>query len=141
MYKEGLALRAWAYALALLVLCLPVASPDAWWHLSAGRWIWANAAIPMSEAFSFTRAGAAWIDFEWGFQLLLYPFGLLGDWGLWAAKALLLALAYFPVDGLLRDRKASPLARALGARRTNNSGADCCRRDGGCEGSILSSSR
>ncbi|MDO8757123.1 MAG: hypothetical protein Q7J64_03850 [Elusimicrobiota bacterium] len=115
MYKEGLALRAWAYALALLVFCLPVASPDAWWHLSAGRWIWANAAIPMSETFSFTRAGAAWIDFEWGFQLLLYPFGLLGDWGLWAAKALLLALAYLPVDGLLRDRKTSPHARALGA--------------------------
>ncbi len=115
MYKEGLALRAWAYALALLVLCLPVMSPDAWWHLSAGRWIWANLSVPMSEAFSFTRAGAPWIDFEWGFQLLLYPFGLLGDWGLWMAKALLLGLAFFPVDGLLRDRKAGSLERALAA--------------------------
>lgn len=115
MHKEGLALRAWAYALALLVLCLPVMSPDAWWHLSAGRWIWTNAAVPMHETFTFTRAGAPWIDFEWGFQLLLYPFGLLGDWGLWAAKALLLVLAFLPVDGILRDRKASPAARALGA--------------------------
>lgn len=115
MHKEGSALRAWAYALALIVLCLPVRSPDVWWHLSAGRWIWAHGAAPSVETFSFTLAGAPWIDFEWGFQLLLYPFGLLGDWGLWAAKALLLLLAFLPLDGLLRDRKASPLGRALGA--------------------------
>lgn len=115
MYKEGSALRAWAYALALIVLCIPVLSPDVWWHLSAGRWIWAHGEAPVADAFSFTREGAPWIDFEWGFQLLLYPFGLLGDGGLWAAKALLLVLAFLPVDGLLRDRKASPLERALGA--------------------------
>lgn len=115
MHKEGSALRAWAYALALIVLCLPVASPDAWWHLSAGRWIWSHGAVPVADPFSFTLAGAPWIDFEWGFQLLLYPFGLLGDWGLWTAKGMLLVLAFLPVDGLLRDRKASPLERAVGA--------------------------
>jgi hypothetical protein len=115
MYKEGSAVRAWAYALALIVLCVPVLSPDVWWHLSAGRWIWTNGAAPVADAFSFTRAGAPWIDFEWGFQLLLYPFGLLGDWGLWTAKAVLLLLAFLPVEGFLRDRKASPLERAVGA--------------------------
>ena len=112
---KGGVIRAWAYALALIVFGLPVLSPDVWWHLSAGRWIWAHAAVPATDPFSFTRAGAPWIDFEWGFQLLLYPFGLLGDRGLWAAKALLLVLAFLPVDGLLRDRKASALVRALGA--------------------------
>lgn len=112
---KGGALRAWAYALALIVLCLPVLSPDAWWHLSAGRWIWAHAAVPMKDALSFTREGAPWIDFEWGFQALLYPFGLAGDWGLWAAKGLLLGAAFFPVDGILRDRGASRVERALGA--------------------------
>lgn len=115
MHKEGSALRAWAYALALIVLFIPVRSPDVWWHLSAGRWIWAHGAAPFAETFSFTLEGAPWIDFEWGFQLLLYPFGLLGDWGLWTAKALLLLAAFLPLDGLLRDRKSSPLARALGA--------------------------
>lgn len=69
----------------------------------------------MSDAFSFTRAGAPWIDFEWGFQLLLYPFSFFGDWGLWTAKAALLVLSFLPIDGLLRDRKASSLERALGA--------------------------
>ena len=115
MYKERVPIRAWAYALALIVFCLPALSPDAWWHLSAGRWIWTHGSVPLTDPLSFTRAGAPWIDFEWAFQLLLYPFGLLGDWGLWAAKALLLAAAFFPIDGLLRDRKASPLERALGA--------------------------
>jgi len=115
MYKEGLALRAWAYALALIVFCLPVLSPDVWWHLSAGRWIWAHGAAPTTETLSFTLAGAPWIDFEWGFQVLIYPFSFFGDWGLWIAKAILLALAFFPIDGLLRDRKASPVERALGA--------------------------
>ncbi len=114
-HKDEGALRAWAYAPALIVLCLPVLSPDVWWHLSAGRWIWTHASVPTTDAFSFTRAGAPWIDFEWGFQLLLYPFGLLGDWGLWLAKALLLALSFLPIDGLLRDREASPLERAMGA--------------------------
>lgn len=112
---KGGALRAWAYALALIVLCLPVMSPDVWWHLSAGRWILAHRAVPAADAFSFTLAGAPWIDFEWGFQLLLYPFGLLGDRGLWAAKALLLALAFLPIDGFLRDRGASAVERAVGA--------------------------
>jgi len=101
--------------LALIVLCLPVLSPDVWWHLSAGRWIWAHGAVPASDWLSFTRAGAPWIDFEWGFQLLLYPFGLLGDRGLWAAKLALLAAAFFPIDGILRDRKSSSVERAVGA--------------------------
>ncbi len=74
-----------------------------------------HGSIPKVDPFTFTRSGVAWIDFEWGFQLLLYPFGLLGDWGLWTAKALLLALAFLPIDGLLRDRMASSLERALGA--------------------------
>ncbi len=115
MYKEGRALGAWAYALALIVLCLPVLSPDAWWHLSAGRWIWTHASVPMADPFSFTHAGAPWIDFEWGFQAVLYPFSYFGDGGLWTAKALLLLSSFLPVDGLLRDRKASSLERALGA--------------------------
>jgi len=77
--------------------------------------MWAHRAVPSVDSFSFTKGGSPWIDFEWGFQLLLYPFGLLGDWGLWSAKVLLLLASFGPIDGLLRDRKASALERALGA--------------------------
>lgn len=112
--QEG-ALRAWAFALALIVLCLPIHSPDLFWHLSAGRWIAAHGAVPVSDAFSFTRFGAPWIDFEWLTQLLWYGVSAAaGLRGLWALKALMLVAAFFPVDGLMRDKGAPVLARAAG---------------------------
>ncbi|MBI4370844.1 MAG: hypothetical protein HY552_00955 [Elusimicrobia bacterium] len=111
--KEGL-LQAWAYALASVVFLLPVVNPDIWWHLSAGRWIWEHGAVPAADSFSFTRAGAPWIDFEWLFQLaVLAVHRAAGDWGLWALKFALLALAAWPTDGLLRDRGVSGGARVL----------------------------
>lgn len=105
---------AWAKALALVVLALPLYNPDLFWHLSAGRWMWAHGAVPRVDAFSFTRGGEAWLDFEWLFQALVYAaHGAGGLWGLRALKAALLGACWFPVDGLLRARGASPLGRAL----------------------------
>ncbi|MDE2489388.1 MAG: hypothetical protein KGM24_00980, partial [Elusimicrobia bacterium] len=94
-------------------MALPFFNPDVFWHLSAGRWIWAHGAVPRADPFSFTRYGARWIDFEWGTQLVWYAAERLGGlWGLWALKIPLLAAAFWPVDGLLRDKGASRLARA-----------------------------
>jgi hypothetical protein len=70
--KEGRTLGAWAFALALFVSCLPIHSPDLFWHLSAGRWMAAHRAIPSSDPFSFTRLGEPWLDFEWLLQLFWY---------------------------------------------------------------------
>lgn len=110
--KEGL-IRAWAYALALAVFCLPVYSPDLFWHLSAGRWIWAHLAAPRADSFTFTAFGSPWIDFEWALQPLLYAIHFVGGLrALWALKILLLAAAFWPVDGLLKDEGASTPARA-----------------------------
>lgn len=109
--KEG-AVRAWAYALAFLVLGFPVFSPDLFWHLSAGRWILAHASVPRVDPFSFSASGVEWIDFEWGLQVVWYAVhSAVGARGLWLLKVLLLAVAFWPVDGLLRDQGASPLAR------------------------------
>jgi hypothetical protein len=110
--KGGL-LSAWACALALVVLCLPIFSPDLFWHLSAARWMLAHGAIPRTEPFSFTAFGAPWIDFEWGTQLVWYVVNFIGGlWALWALKGVLLLLAFLPVDGLLREKGASAAARA-----------------------------
>lgn len=115
MARKEAAWGAWASALALVVFLFPVHSPDAGWHLSAGRWIWENLAIPRTDPLSFTAAGIAWVDFEWLFQLVCLAFWRLGgDAGLWCLKAVLLALAYWPIDGILRDRGADRTARALG---------------------------
>jgi len=99
--------------LALVVFCLPVFNPDLFWHLSAARWIVAHFSIPKSDSFTFTAYGTPWIDFEWGTQLLWYAVHAIGGlWGLWVLKAVGLALAFWPVDGLLRDKGASSAARA-----------------------------
>ena len=106
-------LWAWAFALALVVLCLPVFNPDVFWHLSAARWMLAHGAIPRTDSSTFTAYGTTWIDFEWGTQLVWYAAHALGGlWALWVLKVLLLAAAFWPVDGLLRDKKASAAARA-----------------------------
>lgn len=110
--KEG-AIRAWAYALALFVFGLPVFNPDLFWHLSSGRWIIAHMRIPRVDPFSFSAAGAPWIDFEWLAQVLFYGVGVAaGERGLWVFKILLLLAAFVPVDGLLRDRRVSSFGRA-----------------------------
>ena len=48
-----------------------IGSPDAFWHLAAGRWILEHGSIPRHDPFRFTSGGEAWVDHEWGFQLLL----------------------------------------------------------------------
>ncbi|MFI5347116.1 MAG: hypothetical protein ACHQ51_12150 [Elusimicrobiota bacterium] len=110
--KEGL-IRAWAYALALAVFCLPIFNPDLFWHLSAARWILAHGAIPRTDSFTFTAFGAPWIDFEWGTQLFWYAVnGIGGLRALWVLKAVMLGAAFWPVDGLLREKGASAAARS-----------------------------
>ena len=99
--------------MALVVLCLPVFNPDLFWHLSAARWILIHGKIPRTDVLSFTLYGAPWIDFEWGTQLFWYGVNLVtGLWGLWVLKGLLLIGAFYPVDGLLREKGASDAARA-----------------------------
>jgi hypothetical protein len=110
--KERGAIGAWAFALALILLALPLHSPDLFWHLSAGRWILANLAIPRADPFSFTAYGTPWVDFEWLAQALWYGAHAAGGLkALWAFKGVLLLAAYWPVDGLLRDKGASSVAR------------------------------
>ncbi len=110
--EEGL-IRAWAYALALIVLCLPISSPDLFWHLSAGRWIVAHLAIPHSDPFTFTVFGTPWVDFEWGQQLIWYIIhSVAGLRGLWVFKGVLIAGCFVPIEQYLKQAGASGVARA-----------------------------
>ena len=42
-----------------------VAGSDLWWHLAAGREIWATHSLPTADHFSFTFAGQPWMHHEW----------------------------------------------------------------------------
>jgi hypothetical protein len=46
---------------------------DTGWHIRTGETILATHALPRVDPYSFTRAGAAWLDWEWGADVL---FGL-----------------------------------------------------------------
>ncbi|MCA8924097.1 MAG: hypothetical protein KDD82_19965, partial [Planctomycetes bacterium] len=62
-----------------LQLALPqVADPDLWWHLAAGRWIWAHGALPAHDPFSQHGADAPWAVYSWLFELALYGLYSLG---------------------------------------------------------------
>ncbi|MDE2292646.1 MAG: hypothetical protein KGL53_11240, partial [Elusimicrobia bacterium] len=112
-------LESGAAALCLLaaatLLALPLANPDIFWHLSAGRWMAAHLAVPRADWLSFTKAGARWEDFEWVPELLYY--GALragGAHALWALKAAVLAGAGALLWRLLGRCGAGPLGRAAG---------------------------
>lgn len=111
--ERGAALFCLAAASALL--CLPLANPDLFWHLSAGRWAAAHLAPPSFDWLSHTRTGAPWADFEWLAQAVYY--GALragGMHALWALKAAVLAGAAALLWHLLGRLGAGLAGRGLG---------------------------
>jgi len=51
---------------------------DTWWHLAAGRWIAVHHTIPSVDTLSYTVRDHAWINLQWGFDLLIYLLHSLG---------------------------------------------------------------
>lgn len=83
---------AWAIAagIALLAIAaglLRIRSYDFWWHLTAGEQILRSGSIPRADDFSFTSRGAAWIDHEWLFQVILALAWRAQAWGVFVLKA------------------------------------------------------
>lgn len=74
---------------AASLLLLPLQNPDFFWHLSAGKYIAQNHAVPSADFLSWARQGTAWIDFEWLFQLAVYGlYTCCGDWGVFLFRNL-----------------------------------------------------
>jgi hypothetical protein len=67
-----------------------LADPDTWWHVAVGRAILARHALPVSDVYSFTAHGSAWIAYEWFGEVLMAAADRLG--GLQGLEGLLLAL-------------------------------------------------
>lgn len=44
--------------------------PDLWWQIRIGEWILENDKIPTQDVFSFTYAGAEWVNIKWGSEVL-----------------------------------------------------------------------
>lgn len=50
----------------------PIFESDLFWHLATGRWMLEHGTIPRVDPFRFTSDGAAWIDHEWLFQIVVH---------------------------------------------------------------------
>jgi hypothetical protein len=107
--------RFWAFlAVALPVLAALIAnlsSVDLAYHLRAGDEILASGALPGTDTWTYTAAGAEWIDQQWGAQVALFGVYRLAGWtGLVILRALLVGVIFACVFEIGRRR-------GLGTRR------------------------
>jgi hypothetical protein len=69
--------------------------PGTPWHIQLGRDTWRTGHVPTTDAYSFTRRGAAWTSQYWLADLLLAATYSAGGWnGVVAASALWVAWTY-----------------------------------------------
>ncbi|MFA6956868.1 MAG: hypothetical protein WC538_13450 [Thermoanaerobaculia bacterium] len=88
----------------------PIWSSDYFWHLSAGRWIVENRALPASDPLTVASSREPWIDGEWLFQLALFGVHRVGGD---AAVALLRAAAIAALFTFLFVRLLAAGSRTL----------------------------
>jgi len=61
-------------SLCLLVgsyICLPVADPDLWWHITVGRWIVAHQEIPTVDYWNMFSGSQIWRAYSWSSEIAL----------------------------------------------------------------------
>jgi len=51
---------------------------DLFWHLAAGQDMWHLKSVYLKDTFSHTRYGYQWINYSWGFELIVYFLYSLG---------------------------------------------------------------
>lgn len=106
-------------AAAVAVLCAsawfhpPIVGEDLWWHLATGREIAARGGVPRVDIFSFTAAGARWLNPEWLWDAVAWRLYAI-DPQLLAWSNLTLLLALFAVVGeTCRATSGSRLAASV----------------------------
>lgn len=91
-----------------------IADPDIWWHLRNAQFVITNRRFPNFDTYSFTAAGARWLDHEWLPDFVfLYAFRFLGLHGLFLVTFLCVAVLSVSVFLLCRVRTSDPLAAGL----------------------------
>jgi tetratricopeptide (TPR) repeat protein len=90
------------------------ADGDIWWHLAAGREMWARGGWLMSDPFSSGAAGRPWVDVHWLFQLGAYAIhARLGLAGLVVCKCLLVGGGAIALVGAVRGERLAAWTRPL----------------------------
>ena len=111
------------FAAAFVAAFSRIADLDFWWHLKTGQVIAATRSIPRVDLFSFTAAGAEYIDHEWLFQLLQWwTWSAFGPLGIQILKCLVIGLTFALVARYCVREGMSELA-ALGLVMIGMAGA------------------
>jgi hypothetical protein len=91
------------------------ASVDLWWHLASGRYIVEHLEIPRHDVFSYTHAGARWVNPGWLADVLLFElFRLGGDIALVGFKVAV-TTTFLLVAAWVAFRRSGSLVFAVGA--------------------------
>jgi hypothetical protein len=94
-------------ALTFLLGCFLDQDADIWWHLRAGRDLWASGQIPRTDPYLFAVQGAEWIDLHWGFQAVAaWLFDRFGFASLTMAAAVAAAVAMTIALGCTARRRS-----------------------------------
>jgi hypothetical protein len=105
-----------------LVVALPVLSAllatlqsvDLTYHIRAGQEILTSGSVPTIDTWTFTANGQAWLDQQWGAQVVLALIERVAGWtGLAVARALLVGLIFGTLALILRRRGLSDRTTSL----------------------------
>src|SRR5689334_15129889 len=91
-----------------------MADPDIWWHLRNAQVLLSTRHFPNFDTYSFTAAGAPWINHAWLSELVFFWFyRAMGLRGLFVVSFLVAATISVSIFFLCRRRTEDPLAAAL----------------------------
>jgi hypothetical protein len=52
-------------------ICLPVADPDLWWHITVGRWIIAHGTVPRIDYWNMFGVDLPWRAYSWTSEIVV----------------------------------------------------------------------
>jgi hypothetical protein len=92
----------------------PIYWEDVWIYLGTGRYILSHHMIPRGDVFSWSVAGARWVNTDWLYEVLLTVLVRgVGLFGVSLLKNLLVLLSLFFVDKRLRFWRAGAIERVF----------------------------
>lgn len=99
MNKESIITRiAWGFCiLAGIALSLKsLREPDLWWMYRTGEWMLENGQVTKTDPFSYTFAGAEWVNVKWLFEIIIATGkGLFGVEFIFVLQAIVTSLILF----------------------------------------------
>lgn len=68
-------------------MCMPIADPDLWWHITVGRWIIAHREVPVVDHWNLFGVGQPWRAYSWSNEVIYaWVDQVWGDKGLALAR-------------------------------------------------------